>query len=120
MNDKFFKINVDKLCSRLPQNVVFNESQKAMLLGLEENRFFVHVAARRTGKSYSAAIIAFILQKSHSSRCSPAQAPGGVVVHLRRLSSMFSVILSIWLDSSKASCWMVVCSSGGDISAPTC
>ena len=59
MNTKFFKINVDKLCSRLPQSVVFNESQKAMLQGLEENRFFVHVAARRTGKSYSAAIIAF-------------------------------------------------------------
>ena len=59
MNTKFFKINVDKLCSRLPQSVVFNESQKAMLAGLEENRFFVHVAARRTGKSYSAAIIAF-------------------------------------------------------------
>ena len=59
MNTKFFKINVDKLCSRLPQSAVFNESQKAMLAGLEENRFFVHVAARRTGKSYSAAIIAF-------------------------------------------------------------
>ena len=59
MNDKFFKINVHKLCSKLPQNVTFNESQKAMLQGLEDNRFFVHVAARRTGKSYSAAIIAF-------------------------------------------------------------
>jgi len=59
MNDNFFKINVHKLCSKLPQNVTFNESQKAMLQGLEDNRFFVHVAARRTGKSYSAAIIAF-------------------------------------------------------------
>ena len=59
MNDKFFKISVDKLCSKLPQNVSFNESQRAMLAGLQEHRFFVHVAARRTGKSYSAAIIAF-------------------------------------------------------------
>ena len=37
MNNKFFKINVDKLCSRLPQKVIFNESQKAMLAGLEKH-----------------------------------------------------------------------------------
>ena len=33
--------------------------QKAMIEGLNENRFFVHIAARRTGKSYAAAILAF-------------------------------------------------------------
>ena len=30
-----------------------------MIQGLNENRFFVHIAARRTGKSYAAAILAF-------------------------------------------------------------
>ena len=30
-----------------------------MIEGLNESRFFVHIAARRTGKSYAAAILAF-------------------------------------------------------------
>ena len=30
-----------------------------MIQGLNENRFFVHISARRTGKSYAAAILAF-------------------------------------------------------------
>lgn len=59
MNKKFFKLPIDKLLSKLPTEVVFNESQQAMIDGLEENRFWVHIAARRTGKSYGAAILAF-------------------------------------------------------------
>ena len=51
MNNKFFRLSVDKLCAKLPRPVEFNESQKAMIEGLNENRFFVHIAARRTGKS---------------------------------------------------------------------
>lgn len=59
MNTNFFKIPVDKLLQRLPTPVEFNESQWAMINGLSEKRFWVHVAGRRTGKSYSAAILAF-------------------------------------------------------------
>ena len=59
MNNKFFRLNVDKLLTKLPNPVTFNESQQAMIEGLNENRFFVHIAARRTGKSYAAAILAF-------------------------------------------------------------
>jgi PBSX family phage terminase large subunit len=59
MNTNFFKIPVDKLLQRLPTPVEFNESQWAMINGLAENRFWVHIAGRRTGKSYSAAILAF-------------------------------------------------------------
>ena len=60
MSDKeFFRLNVDKLLTKLPNPVTFNESQQAMIKGLNENRFFVHIAARRTGKSYAAAILAF-------------------------------------------------------------
>ena len=59
MNNKFFRLNVDKLLTKLPTPVTFNESQQAMIQGLNENRFFVHIAARRTGKSYAAAILAF-------------------------------------------------------------
>jgi len=55
----FFKISITKLLQRLPNPVVFNEGQQAMLDGLEEKRFWVHVAGRRTGKSYGAAILAF-------------------------------------------------------------
>ena len=55
----YFRLNLQKLCNRLPQPVTFNESQWAMVEGLNENRFFVHIAARRTGKSYAAAILAF-------------------------------------------------------------
>tara|TARA_Y100001938_G_scaffold150958_1_gene244687 strand:+ start:3017 stop:4264 length:1248 start_codon:yes stop_codon:yes gene_type:complete len=55
----FFRLSIDKLLTKLPTPVQFNESQKAMIEGLNENRFFVHIAARRTGKSYAAAILAF-------------------------------------------------------------
>jgi len=55
----FFRLSIDKLLTKLPTPVKFNESQKAMIEGLNENRFFVHIAARRTGKSYAAAILAF-------------------------------------------------------------
>ena len=43
-----------------------------------------------------------------------------MVVHLRSRSSMFALIASIWSDSSEASCWMIVYSLAGVISAPTC
>jgi len=59
MSDKFFRLNIDKLLTKLPVPVTFNESQQAMIDGLNKNRFFVHIAARRTGKSYAAAILAF-------------------------------------------------------------
>ena len=59
MSDNFFKIPIDKLLNKLPTPVVFNESQQAMFDGLNENRFFVNISARRTGKSYAAAILAF-------------------------------------------------------------
>jgi hypothetical protein len=59
MNTDFFKIPIDKLLQRLPTPVEFNESQWAMINGLREKRFWVHIAGRRTGKSYSAAILAF-------------------------------------------------------------
>lgn len=55
----YFKIPIDKLLQKLPQPVTFNESQADMIRGLEEKRFWVHISARRTGKSYSAAILAF-------------------------------------------------------------
>ena len=55
----YFRLPIDKLLEKLPRPVEFNESQKAMIEGLNENRFFVHIAGRRTGKSYGAAILAF-------------------------------------------------------------
>jgi len=59
MSEKFFKIKIQKLLERLPKPIQFNEAQWAMVQGLDENRFFVEIAARRTGKSYAAAILAF-------------------------------------------------------------
>jgi len=59
MSEKFFKIPVEKLLERLPVPVTFNEGQRAMIDGLESKRFWVHVAGRRTGKSFAAAILAF-------------------------------------------------------------
>ena len=59
MTRKFFKVPIEKLLKNLPTPTTFNESQKAMLEGLEQNRFWVHIAGRRTGKSYGAAILAF-------------------------------------------------------------
>lgn len=55
----FFKLPIEKLLAKLPTEVTFNASQKEMLEGLESKRFWVHISARRTGKSYAAAIIAF-------------------------------------------------------------
>jgi len=59
MSDKFFRIKIQRLLDRLPTPVQFNESQWAMVENLDSNRFCVHIAARRTGKSYAAAILAF-------------------------------------------------------------
>lgn len=59
MKKNYFRVPIEKVLARLPQEVTFNESQQSMVDGLEENRFWVHVAARRTGKSYGAAILAF-------------------------------------------------------------
>src|SRR6056300_1053948 len=59
MNNKFFKLKIQRLLDRLPTPVQFNESQWAMVENLDSHRFVVHIAARRTGKSYAAAILAF-------------------------------------------------------------
>ena len=59
MSDKFFKLKIQKILDRLPIPITFNDAQWAMVYGLEENRFWVQIAARRTGKSYAASIIAF-------------------------------------------------------------
>jgi PBSX family phage terminase large subunit len=59
MSKSFFKVPIDKLLEKLPVPVTFNESQRSMIEGLEQKRFWVHIAGRRTGKSYSAAILAF-------------------------------------------------------------
>ena len=59
MSDKFFRIKIQRLLDRLPTPVQFNESQWAMVENLDSYRFCVHIAARRTGKSYAAAILAF-------------------------------------------------------------
>jgi hypothetical protein len=62
--NKFFKLKIEKLLSKIRNEegkfVTFNESQWAMVQGLEENRFWVHIAGRRTGKSFAAAILALI------------------------------------------------------------
>jgi hypothetical protein len=64
LNSNFFKVPVDKLTARISnpmsygETVKFNESQLGMVDGLENNRFWVHISARRTGKSYAAAILA--------------------------------------------------------------
>lgn len=55
----FFKIPIEKLLAKLPKPTTFNDSQWAMVEGLNEKRFWVHIAGRRTGKSYAAAILAF-------------------------------------------------------------
>lgn len=64
LEDRFFKVPVDKLAARLMdpinhgETIAFNKSQQGMVNGLEESRFWVHISARRTGKSFSAAILA--------------------------------------------------------------
>lgn len=59
MSTQFFKLPIDKLLQRLPNAVTFNEGQRAMVEGLNSKRFWVHIAGRRTGKSYAAALLAF-------------------------------------------------------------
>lgn len=57
----FFKIPIDKLVKKLPAKygfTEFNPSQMAMIDGLNEKRFWVHISARRTGKSSAAAVLA--------------------------------------------------------------
>jgi PBSX family phage terminase large subunit len=60
MSNSFFKLPIDKLLQKLPNPVLFNEGQQAMVEGLNNKRFWVHIAGRRTGKSYAAALLAFI------------------------------------------------------------
>lgn len=63
----YFKIPIEKVAGEIQdpsherhgQSIHFNVSQQAMVDGLEANRFWVHIAARRTGKSYAASIAAF-------------------------------------------------------------
>jgi PBSX family phage terminase large subunit len=62
MLETYFKIPIDKLASKLPDKYgfkEFNPSQEAMVNGLSERRFWVHISARRTGKSSAAAVLAF-------------------------------------------------------------
>ena len=57
----YFKVPIDKLASKLPEKygfTDFNPSQQAMIDGLEKKRFWVHISARRTGKSSAAAVVA--------------------------------------------------------------
>jgi len=59
--DRFFKIPIAALVKKLPPKFGFtklNLSQQAMVDGLEDHRFWVHISARRTGKSICAAILA--------------------------------------------------------------
>ena len=61
--EKFFKINLDKLLEQIPMvnqlDLKLNPSQWGMIEGLEDHRYWVHISARRTGKSYAAALLAF-------------------------------------------------------------
>ena len=59
MRDKFFRLKIQTLLDKLPVPITFNEAQWAIVKGLNENRFWVQVAARRTGKSYAASVVAF-------------------------------------------------------------
>lgn len=62
----FFKIPIEKLLQKLPEKyksadgkpITFNISQKKMIEGLEDKRFWVHISARRTGKSWAASVLA--------------------------------------------------------------
>lgn len=60
---KFFKVPVERLLSKVviggQTGIQFNDSQWGMVHGLEQHRFWVHISARRTGKSLAAAILAF-------------------------------------------------------------
>lgn len=60
----YFKIPITKLTEKIKDpiypdiSIELNESQLGMLQGLEDHRFWVHISARRTGKSYAASILA--------------------------------------------------------------
>lgn len=60
----FFRVPVDKLANKIQdpihrgKTIHFNESQWGMIRGLENHRFWVHISARRTGKSYAASLLA--------------------------------------------------------------
>ena len=62
MSEQFFKVPVERLLDKIVvgehRGIKFIESQWAMVSGLEESRFWVHISARRTGKSLSASILA--------------------------------------------------------------
>lgn len=60
----FFKFDPEKVANKIAdpinkgKQVELNRSQKAMIEGLNNYRFWVHISARRTGKSYAASIVA--------------------------------------------------------------
>ena len=63
-SSRFFKLPIQKLIERIPskyspgEKLVFNDSQWGLYKGLEQHRFWVHISARRTGKSFGASILA--------------------------------------------------------------
>lgn len=61
--DNYFKVPVERLLDKIVvgehNGIQFNESQWGMVQGLEDNRFWTHISARRTGKSLAAGILAF-------------------------------------------------------------
>lgn len=62
MDDSYFKIPIQKLVRKLPKKYGFsqlNPSQEAMVEGLASYRNWVHISARRTGKSSGASVLAF-------------------------------------------------------------
>ena len=61
MAESYFKVPVERLVSRLPDKYGFKElnpSQLAMAEGLGHKRNWVHISARRTGKSSGASVLA--------------------------------------------------------------
>lgn len=62
MDNSYFKVPIDKLVQKLPDKYGFKElnpSQIAMVEGLANYRNWVHISARRTGKSSGAGVLAF-------------------------------------------------------------
>ena len=63
MSESYFRIPIERLLTKLIVNehngIAFNNSQWDMATGLDEHRFWVHISARRTGKSLGAAVLAF-------------------------------------------------------------
>lgn len=61
MSQNYFKVPINNLARKLPPKygfTEFNPSQQAMIEGLNDKRFWVHISARRTGKSSAAAVLA--------------------------------------------------------------